>query len=40
MIKIIKDGGFMWSEVKDDFIPFHYMLGTKMKLPYKIPPTY
>jgi hypothetical protein len=28
MIKIIKDGGFVvWYE--DDFIPFHYMLGTK-----------
>jgi hypothetical protein len=26
----------MWSEVKDDFIPFHYMLGTKYEIvPYK-----
>jgi hypothetical protein len=24
MIKIIKDGGFMWVS-EDDFIPFHYV---------------
>jgi hypothetical protein len=28
----------MWSDVKDDFIPFHYMLGTKYEIvPYRIP---